>query len=125
MSNPRGVRAWRRPRLEILDPSPQDVPAVCDPCWSGLSLPLLAFIRKAKAATIDAIVAWGSEQGRGGTVTRHMLAWLSFQDLVRYDEVKRVWRSGSLRNTSAELPEAPYGSETRKLVVRGLPESCQ
>ena len=89
----------------------EGVPPVADPFWSGQTAGLLAFVTAAEAVTIDGIVAWGEMNGHTGPMIRHMLAWLSFKDLVHYEAGPEVWTLGP-------TPTVTYQSlnplETRK-----------
>jgi len=71
-----------------------DVPPVHSSKWRALTLPLLALIESRDRPILE-IVAWGKAQGHTGSLVRHMLAWLSFNDLVYYVVPEKVWRVGA------------------------------
>ena len=70
-----------------------NVPPVSDPSWQPLTAALHLYVGEADRS-IDEIVAWGRSQGHTGTLIRHMLAWLSFQDNVHYVPSQSLWRVG-------------------------------
>lgn len=70
-----------------------DVPKVADPYWKSVTAPLLVFM--ASDHSVDEIVEWGRSQGHTGTRIRHMIAFLSFSDLVHYEPSTRLWKSGA------------------------------
>lgn len=70
-----------------------NVPSVNSFKWEALTLPLLALIESRDRPILD-IIAWGKAQGHTGLLVRHMLAWLSFNDLVYYVVPEKVWRIG-------------------------------
>jgi hypothetical protein len=68
-------------------------PAVHDAGWKPLTEPLLLYVAEC-ARTIDDIVAWGRAQGHTGALIRHMLAWLSFKNIVHYSPRSLRWQRG-------------------------------
>lgn len=70
------------------------IPPVRDPWWKEASRPLLAFVQESNR-TINEILEWGKDHRYTGSVVRHMLAFLSFSDLVYYDPVRRIWLPGA------------------------------
>ena len=85
-----GPEAFRRKDLDF---KRLDVPPARSPAWAVVTLPLFALLRE-RPRTIDEVVAWGREQGHTGALTRHLLAWLSFRDLVHHDADSRTWCVG-------------------------------
>ena len=72
-----------------------NVPAARDPSWEPLTAPLLRYVQ-AQPRSIDDIVTWGRSQGHTGSLIRHMLAWLSFNDKVVYNVATSLWRHGNV-----------------------------
>ena len=70
------------------------VPPVRNSGWEEITKPLLSLIEE-NDRTIVEIVNWGREQSHTGSLVRHMLAWLSFTDLVYYVVPERMWRIGA------------------------------
>ena len=101
----------------------KDVPAACNPSWAALSRPMLAHLRQVRSVSIDDLVAWGVEQKLGGAIARQTLAWLSFRDLVHYDDAERAWVPGPPPRAESEISESKYVPEAQRLVVARLPES--
>jgi len=66
------------------------VPPVSDAGWQPLTAALLNYVSEADRSIVD-IVAWGRSQGHTGTLIRHMLAWLSFDNKVEYDPKTALW----------------------------------
>jgi hypothetical protein len=62
-----------------------------DPAWARTTLPLLRHMRARGPVTIDDVVLWGRNMGHTGNGIRHMLAWLSFNDIVFYNEETNLW----------------------------------
>jgi hypothetical protein len=85
-----GIVAAMTVRRDSLDFKRLVVPRVDDPWWVEATAPLLAFFKKDR--TIDAVVEWGRRQYISGCLIRHMLAWLSFNHVVRYDDEDKVWK---------------------------------
>jgi len=69
------------------------VPPVSDPSWQLLTAPLLRYCRQ-HPHTIHEIVDWGRCQSHSGSMIRHMLAWLSFNEKVYYAVSAKTWRVG-------------------------------
>ena len=69
------------------------IPSVDHPSWQRTTAALLEFVRLSDRRMED-IVAWGRDHGNGGTLTRHMLAWLSFKGHVHFAADKSIWRAG-------------------------------
>lgn len=67
------------------------IPACESPCWKVVTLPLFQEIRFARGLTVRDILAWGKRQKYPGNFTRQLLAWLSFNDLICFDDVKKMW----------------------------------
>ena len=67
-----------------------NVPRVSDSWWVDATALLLAFFKKGR--TVDEVVAWGRQQRISDCMIRHMLAWLSFNNVVRYDEEIELWK---------------------------------
>ena len=69
-----------------------EIPATKDPRWVSLSKSLLEYVSTHGGVTIDDVVEWGIVRRRSCNLTKNMLAWLSFNGLVVYDEEVRKWR---------------------------------
>ena len=92
-----------------------NVPSVDDDEWISVTKPLLDFMARVKNVTIDEVVEWGRENRYGGPRIRHMLAWLSFKDLVHYDYSSGNWRIGPpplIAKSSTLSSTKPSGAET-------------
>ena len=105
-------------RKDSLDFRRFNVPRIDSSWWVGAAAPLRDFFKKGRTVacgaeqprcprslagemgnptgvprTIDEVVEWGRQQCISGCMIRHMLAWLSFNDVVRYDEKDKMWKS--------------------------------
>ena len=101
-----------------------DVPPVESCRWKNLTRPLLEFIEKGDRS-IAVIIAWGREQERSGTLTRHMLAWLSFNDLVYYVAPSAAWRAGAEPAGVAETwDKLGLRSPKSRRLLEPIPESA-
>ena len=99
-----------------------DVPPVESCRWKNLTRPLLEFIEKGDRS-IAVIIAWGREQERSGTLTRHMLAWLSFNDLVYYVAPSAAWRFGAEPAGIAETwDRSGGGSPKSRRLLEPIPD---
>jgi len=77
-------------RRDSLDFKRFNVPRVSDSWWVDATALLLTFFKKGR--TVDEVVAWGRQQRISDCMIRHMLAWLSFNNVVRYDEEIELWK---------------------------------
>lgn len=77
-------------RRDSLDFKRFNVPRVSNSWWVGATASLRAFFKKSR--TVDEVVAWGRQQCISDCMIRHMLAWLSFNNVVRYDEEIELWK---------------------------------
>ena len=67
------------------------VPDCNDPRWPDATRPLLNMIRLSGGTTILQIVTWAREHNITGHIVRNQLAWLSFYNLVAYDDPSGKW----------------------------------
>lgn len=68
------------------------IPPASDARWEGVARPLLALLRRRDTA-IDEVVAWGKENHHSVTLTKNLLAWLSWKGLAECAPGSRVWRA--------------------------------
>ena len=94
-----------------------NVPPVQSRRWKSATLPLLAFIEKGDRSTAE-IITWGRGQKHTDMLTRHMLAWLSYSDLVYYVAPSAVWHVGAEPAGLAETWDSSEGrlSKSRRLL---------
>ena len=67
------------------------VPSCESPCWKIITEPLLKFIKDAGGRSMTEILKWGKMLRYPQNFSRHLLAWLSFNDIVFYDEDRKIW----------------------------------
>jgi ribosomal protein S19E (S16A) len=77
-----------------------------DPWWKAATAPLLRYVRAQGSVAIDDIVAWGKRARHNANKTKNMLAWLSFNGLVAYDELASVWKTTSVEQVERRRDEA-------------------
>jgi len=90
-----------------------NVPSVEDPEWAIVTKPLIEHVAKVKKLTTDEVVRWGKEHRHSGSMIRHMIAWLSFNDFVHY--TSGWWEIGPSPTTPLPQcvePTKPSGAET-------------
>jgi hypothetical protein len=76
----------------LLPESATLIPPASSSIWEGLTQELLAQISTPK--TTDEACVWGREHRYTHPLTKNMLAWLSFKDLIHYDVVDFKWKLG-------------------------------
>ena len=105
------------PACPEIDLSIRVAPPVTSPWWREATAPLLEHFRErvraggSRRLTIDQVVEWGRERGCTGTMTRHLLAWLSFNGFVRYDERWEAWVP--VPRSMAEIVKLPARERAR------------
>ena len=99
-----------------------NVPPVASSRWKILTQPLLELIEKGDRSIAE-IIGWGKERNHSGSLTRHMLAWLSYNNLVYYVAPNAVWRVGAEPAGIAEIWDSldRKSSKSRRL-LESLPE---
>lgn len=84
-----------------------NVPPVKDASWKTLSAPLLRYMEAQPKSTVE-ILSWCRSQGHTGSLSRHLLAYLSFTNVVRYDPSDSLWKAGP--EPTLIIPQSIVGS---------------
>ena len=77
-----------------------------DSRWRGITAPLLRHVRAQGSVTIDDVLVWGKGARCSNNRVKNMLAWLSFNGLVAYDEHAHAWKVARVEQTEEERDEA-------------------
>lgn len=67
------------------------VPSCESPRWKVITIPLADTIRDMGGMNMVEMLKWGKARKYTQNFTRHLLAWLSFNDLVEYDVARGIW----------------------------------
>jgi hypothetical protein len=78
--------------------------------WEAMTRSLLAHVRVSGFISIDEIVEWGRRSKYTGYEIRDMLAWLSFNNLVVYDEQVQAWKAAQIEQSEERRDEAVQGA---------------
>jgi hypothetical protein len=63
---------------------------VSDPRWKEWSGPVLKYLVEPRSW--NELTSWGKVNRVSADVVRHILAWLSIQDLAEFDKERLSWR---------------------------------
>jgi hypothetical protein len=70
-----------------------NVPAVKDSRWKTLATPLFDHLKDRPRSIVE-ILSWCHSQGYTGSLSRHLLAYLSFTNVIHYDPAISLWIAG-------------------------------
>lgn len=65
------------------------IPKMQDPSWPERTRPLCEFLQTPKK--MEEILSWGKSLGFNHTMTKNMIAYLSFYQVIRYIDGLDIW----------------------------------